>query len=81
MLFRSNFITEQPEQAAKLLVKHKILPNLEIAKQSIELCNIRYVGAFALLQEVNGYLNIFYEFSPNSIGGKVPDSGFIYQTY
>lgn len=76
-----NFTNEQPEEAAKLLVKHNFLPNIDIAKRSIPLCNIRYVGAFAIQQEVNRYLNIFYKCNPKSIGGKLPDSEFIYQTY
>jgi len=76
-----NFVNEQPQEAAKLMVKHKISPSTEVAKASIPLCNIQYVGAFALEQEITKYLNIFYEFNPKSIGGKLPDKDFIFQTY
>lgn len=76
-----NFVNEQPKEAAQLMVKHKISPSIEVAKASIPLCNIQYVGAFALEQEINKYLNIFYEFNPKSVGGKLPDKDFIYKTF
>jgi NitT/TauT family transport system substrate-binding protein len=74
-----NFINEQPENAAKLLVKHKLAPDLNLAKRSIPLCNIHYVAAFAIDQEIKSYLKIFYDFNPKSIGGKMPDNEFIFQ--
>lgn len=76
-----NFTNEQPEIAAQLMVKHKLSKTIEAAKLSLPFCNIRYVGAFALEQEVMRYLNIFYKFNPQSVGGKLPDKDFIYQTY
>ncbi|MFZ4724394.1 MAG: ABC transporter substrate-binding protein [Paludibacter sp.] len=76
-----NFTLEQPDKTAKLLVKIRISTNLKIAKHSISLCNIHYVGAFAIQQEVSHYLNIFFEYNPKSVGDKMPDNGFIYQTY
>jgi NitT/TauT family transport system substrate-binding protein len=80
--FRScNFTSEQPDQTANLMVKHAISPNVSLAKLSLPLCNIRYVGAFAIEKEIQKYLTIFYEFNPLSIGGKMPDKDFIYQNY
>jgi len=76
-----NFISDQPVKAAELLVKYQFLPSLSIAKISLPLCNIRYVGAFALEREVNRYLHIFLEYNPESIGGKLPPNDFIFQTY
>jgi len=74
-----NFINNEPDMAAELLVKHKMITDTETAKKSLPLCNIRYVGAFAVEKEVMRYLNIFYEFAPESIGGKLPNRNFIYQ--
>lgn len=76
-----NFLNEQPGKAAKLLVKHKISPDSAIAKKTIPLCNINYVSSFAIAQEIDSYLRIFYSFNPKSIGGKMPDKDFIYQIY
>ncbi|HET7733394.1 MAG TPA: ABC transporter substrate-binding protein [Paludibacter sp.] len=76
-----NFVNKQPEEAAKLLIKHKMSSDLAIAKQSIPLCNINYVSSFAVAQEIDSYLRIFYKFNSKSIGGKIPDKDFIYQIY
>jgi len=76
-----NFTADESEKAAKLLVDHKFSPSIGIAKKTIPLCNIRYVGAFAIQHEVNSYLNVFYKYNPKSIGNKMPDNDFIFQTY
>ena len=74
-----DFVNEKPEQAAQLLVKHRIVSNIEVARLSLPLCNIRYSGAFAVEDEIMRYLNIFYEYNPKSIGGKIPNRNIIYQ--
>jgi NitT/TauT family transport system substrate-binding protein len=74
-----NFINEQPEKAAGLLVKHKLSPNIALAQRSIPLCNINYVAAFTIDDEINSYLRIFYTFNPKSVSGKIPDNEFIYK--
>ncbi|NDV46364.1 ABC transporter substrate-binding protein [Paludibacter sp. 221] len=76
-----NFVNENPETAAELMVKNKITTSIEIAAKSIELCNIQYVAAFALFRELYSYLNVFYTHNPESIGGKIPGNDFIYQPY
>ncbi len=76
-----NFVNENPESVAKSMVKHKIAPDEHIAAKSIELCNIQYVAAFALSQELYHYLHIFHSESPESIGGKIPGHDFIYHIY
>ena len=76
-----NFVNENPEIAAKLMVFHKITPSSDIAKKSIELCNIRYVAASVLTEELYHYLHLFHLENPESIGGKMPGQDFIYETY
>ena len=76
-----NFINEQPLEAAMLAVKLKILPDLKTASISIPLCNIRYVGAFTIEHELEHYLNIFLNYNPKSIGGKIPSKDFIYKRF
>ena len=53
--------------------------NAETAIKSLERCNIRYVASFAIEKEINNYLQIFMDFNPETIGGKLPDRNFIYQ--
>ena len=74
-----DFINNQPEEAAKLLVKHRIATNIEVARLSLPLCNIQYQGAFAVEEELMRYFRIFYEYNPKSIGGKIPSRNIIYQ--
>lgn len=74
-----NFINDQPDEAARLLVKHRFLTDFNAARISLPLCNIRYVGAFAVERELMKYLNIFFEYDPASIGGKLPNRNIIYQ--
>lgn len=74
-----NLVNEQPEKTAKLLVERQFATNEAIALASLPFCNIRYVASFAIEQEIKKYLEIFYDFNPASIGGKMPDRNFIYQ--
>lgn len=74
-----DFVNNQPKEAAQLLAKHRIVPNIEVAQLSLPLCNIRYQGAFAVEDELMTYLRIFYEYNPKSIGGKIPNRSIIYQ--
>lgn len=73
-----NFINEQPQQAASLMVAHGMAPNCDIALQSITLCSINYVASFAIAHELYSYLRLCYHENPASIGGKMPDTGFIF---
>lgn len=74
-----NFINENPAAASALLVKHGFAENQLDAEKSLPFCNIKYIGAFAVENELQLYLNIFFNFDPESIGGKLPDRNFIYQ--
>lgn len=74
-----NYISNFPEEAAQLAVKLEILPNVETARISLPLCNIRYIAAFAVEHELLHYLDIFLEYDKRSIGGKFPDKDFIYK--
>jgi len=76
-----NFINEQPLEAANLALKLNILPDLKTAMISLPLCNIRYVGAFTIEHELEHYLNIFLNYDPKSIGGKIPSKNFIYKKF
>ncbi len=74
-----NFVNEYPEKTAKLLVDQRIFTNEKVALSSLPLCNIRYVASFAIEQELKKYLEVFLEFNPATIGGKIPERNFVYQ--
>jgi len=71
------FTTLQPEKTAQLLQEHNYTDDIGTAMRSIPLCNINFVRASAIRDEIDRYLNIFYSFDPASIGGKIPDEAFI----
>jgi len=67
----------RPENTARLLYKHHYTDDMGIAIRSIPLCNINFVRASNIRDEINQYLQIFHSFDPKSIGGKIPDEHFI----
>jgi NitT/TauT family transport system substrate-binding protein len=76
-----NYVVQHPDEAADMLVKRGILPDTCVAKESILLCSINYVAAFAIEDEIYSYLKIFYDFNPESIGGKLPSRDFIFREF
>lgn len=68
-----------PEQAADLIAGHNILPDNNIAKNSIPGCNLKFRYAFQISPEINQYLQVLFTFNPDAVGGKIPDEQFIYQ--
>lgn len=74
-----NFINDQPKEAARMLVAKGMMPDEKTALTALPLCNIRYVSAFAIERETHRYLEIFYDFNPETTGGKTKVRDFIYQ--
>jgi len=72
----TNWVSNNLLEAAKLIVKHKILPNTNIAESSIPRSNLHFEKAFLIKDQIQEYLNIFYEMNPDIIGGKIPDDNF-----
>lgn len=68
-----------PEQAAGLIVSHKILPDTAIAISAIPGCNLRFRYASELRPEISQYLEVFFNFNPDATGGKLPDEKFIFK--
>lgn len=75
-----NFTSQQTDEAAKLLLKHGYYPDLITAFRSIPLCNIHYVPATEIKDKISRYLSIFYKTEPKSVGGKMPDEHFIFNS-
>jgi NitT/TauT family transport system substrate-binding protein len=68
-----------PEKAAARIVFHKILPDPAIAASSIPGCNLKFRYAHEIRTEIAQYLEVFYTFNPDAVGGKLPDEEFIYK--
>ncbi|MFW5645288.1 MAG: ABC transporter substrate-binding protein, partial [Bacteroidota bacterium] len=72
-------VNHQPEEAAKLIVKHNILPDKSIAKRSIPRSNLHLSYAGEEIKGIHEYFKVFYNFNPLILGGKLPDEEFYYK--
>lgn len=72
------WVNDYPDSAAALIVRYNILPDHEVAFNSIPRSNMNFVRASEIRTEIRDYLDIFYKMNPDIIGGKLPDENFIY---
>jgi len=49
-----------------------------MAQKAIPKSNIRLGKSYEVKETIDKYLKVLFEFSPQEIGGKVPDEGFYY---
>jgi NitT/TauT family transport system substrate-binding protein len=75
-----DFVNGNVDQAAALVTKYGILASADIASKAIPRCNIVYMDATTKenKQAVTDMLQIFYDFNPATIGGKMPGDDFWY---
>ena len=71
-------INSNYNKSAELLVKHKILLDTSVARSTIPRSNINFVYANNVKKEILQYLEVFYKFDSNIIGGKLPDEKIFY---
>lgn len=65
--------------AGELVAKHDIGIPADVAAVAIPRLNMRYMSSIDSKAAVEKYLQILLDFSPDSIGGKLPDAKFYYQ--
>lgn len=70
------WINNNQAKTAELLDNHEIGIPMELAEGVIPRSNLEYFDALSARFAVDKYLNIFLELSPESIGGKLPNSHF-----
>ncbi len=73
-----NWVNLNPAEASLLIEKHDLGLAAKAAENAIPRCNIDLVRTSDSKQLIEFYLNVFNEFSPQSIGGKLPDENFYY---
>jgi len=73
----TQLVNLHPDQAAQRIVFHKILPDAAMAVNSIPRCNLKFRFGSELRPEIGQYLQVFFTFNPEAIGGKLPDEKFI----
>ena len=75
-----NYVNENVDDAAKLVVQFGIVPAEPIAKMAIPDCNLVYVAGEQMRDQIQGYYQVLYMANPASIGGGIPDDAFYYGT-
>lgn len=73
------WVNDQPEKAAQLLVKYKIMPDSITALHSIPRCNLKFSHAGEEMEGIQEYFKVFYNFNPLILGEKLPDEEFYYK--
>lgn len=72
----SDWVNNNQKEAANLIVQYDILPNKEVAFQSIPRSNLDFKEAKDIIPQINAYLQVFYELNADIIGGTIPDDNF-----
>ncbi len=74
-----DWVNKNPAEAGELIKKQDIGIPADVAAAAIPRCNLRYMSAIEAKPSVEKFLQILLDFSPDSIGGKLPDAKFYYQ--
>lgn len=72
----TQWVNQNPDSAAQLIVKYNILPNVAVARNSIPRSNLHFVRADSIKREIELYLNVFYQMNPDIVGGRLPNENF-----
>jgi NitT/TauT family transport system substrate-binding protein len=72
------WVNDNLEEAGALVEKYEIGMTVPMAVKAIPKSNIRLGKSYDVKETVEKYLDILYAFSPQEIGGKVPDEEFYY---
>ncbi len=70
------YVNENIEEGAKLVVKYEIVPSESIAQTAIPLCNITLIEGDDMKATLSEYLQVLYDQNPTSIGGTLPTDDF-----
>jgi len=74
-----DWVNNNPQLAADLVKNTDIGIPADVAATAIPRCNLKYVSSQESKAAVNKYLQVLLQFSPETVGGKIPDDKFYYQ--
>ena len=72
------FTRQNVEEAAELAVAHDIIPAAPVARAAIPRSNIVFITGEQMKRYLEGVLRVFYNQSPESVGGQMPDADFYF---
>lgn len=73
------YVNENVEEAAALVEKHDIF-KAAVASKAIPYCNIKFIEGEDMKTSVNSYLEVLFNANSQSVGGKLPEDNFYYNT-
>ena len=73
-----HFAQNNVDEAAELAVVHDIIPAVPIARAAIPRSNIVFITGEQMQRYLEGVLRVFYNQSPESVGGQMPDADFYF---
>lgn len=79
MIWSAEKVNSEPALAARLAVEKALFQNAAALEQSIPQSHIRPVLYPELKHPMKIFMEVFYTFNPESIGGKIPDENFFVQ--
>jgi NitT/TauT family transport system substrate-binding protein len=71
------FANEHPREVIRILEAKNIFSAGALTAESIKRCQINYLTADRAKESIRSFLQVMYNYEPKSIGGKLPDDGFI----
>ncbi len=74
----AEYVNNNIEAAASLVVKTGIIEKEPIAKKAIPNCNITYIEKEEMKNALSGYLNVLYKKDAKAVGGNLPGDDFYY---
>lgn len=74
----ADYVNQNPDEAAELIVKTGIIEKAPIAKLAIPYCNITCISGGEMKEALKGYLSELYNIDPASVGGALPSDSFYY---
>lgn len=69
---------EDIDGTAALCEQVGVVAKAAIAKKALPKCNIVYRNGEEMKKDISAYLQVLYDASPASVGGRLPDDGFYY---
>ncbi len=70
------WVLRNPQEAGPLVEAAGLGLKAQIAEQAIPVCNFVFIPAHEAQEQIEGLLSVFLKFSPDSIGGKLPEDAF-----
>ena len=74
----TKYVNDNVEQAAAWAVEQGIIAKEPLAKKAIPQCNIVCIAGEEMKKALSGYLQVLFEQSAESVGGKVPAEDFYF---